>query len=114
MMRNDEKHTSGFIYEFKCNRSRTCDSTYIGETGRRKELRVLEHGNTDKNSAIYQHSEEKKHAKAKEKNFTILANNYPQWRRRKICESMFIRDKNPDLNKQGDQHRQSYKLKLFV
>ena len=109
----DDKHTSGFIYEFKCNRSRTCNSTYIGETARRKELRVLEHGHTDKNSAIFRHSEDKKHARAHNKNFSILATNYPQWTRRKICESMFIRDKNPDLNKQGDQYRRSYQLKLF-
>ena len=49
----DEKHTSGFIYEFKYNRLRTWNSTYIGETARKKELRVLENGLTDKNSAHF-------------------------------------------------------------
>ena len=110
----DDKHTSGFIYEFECNRVQTCKSNYIGETGRRKEVRLQEHGEKDESSAILQHCRSTKHAKAKEKNFKILARNYPHWRRRKICESMFIRDKNPDLNKQGDKHRQSYKLHLFV
>ena len=107
-----DKHTSGFVYEFKCNR-KNCNSTYIGETGRRRENRVHEHGEKDESSAILQHCRSKKHAKAKDKNFTVLATNYPHWRRRKLCEAMFIRDKNPDLNKQGDKHRQSYKLHLF-
>ena len=109
----DEKHVSGFIYRFKCNR-RTCKSRYTGETGRRKEVREHEHAHTDKESAIFRHCESKKHAKAKSKNFTIVAKNYPQWRRIKICESMYIRDEDPDLNKQGSKHRQSYKLRLFV
>ena len=110
----DDRHISGFVYEFNCNRRSTCTDDYIGETNRRKEIRVHEHGSTDESSAILQHSRSKKHAKAKDKNFTILARNYPHWRRRKICESMFIRDKNPSLNKQGDKHRQSYKLHLFA
>ena len=105
----DEKHTSGFIYRFKCNRQ-TCKSRYTGETGRRKEIREREHGYTDKQSAIFQHCESTKHAKARSKNFTVVARNYPQWRRRKICEAMYIRDENRDLNKQEDKHRQSYKL----
>ena len=96
----EDKHSSGFVYEYKCNRSHTCKSSYIGETGRRKEIRVHEHGHTDENSAVFQHSKDTKHAKARDKNFSILATNYPHWRKRKICESMFIRDNNPDLNKQ--------------
>ena len=86
---------------------------YDGETGCRKEVRIEQHGGKDKASAIFHHCRSKKHAKAKDKNFTILATNYPQWRSRKICESMFIRDRNPDLNKQGDKNRRSYKLHLF-
>ena len=108
----DEKQTSGFIYRFNCNRQ-SCKSRYTGETGRRKEVREHEHGHTDKQSAIYQHCESTKHAKARSKNFTVVARNYPHWRRRKICEAMYIRDENPDLNKQGDRHRQNYKLELF-
>ena len=109
----DEKHTSGFIYRFKCNR-KTCKSRYTGETGRRKEIREHEHGYTDKQSAIFQHCKSTKHARARSKNFTVVARNYPQWRKRKICEAMYIRDEDPDLNKQGDKHRQSYKLELFA
>ena len=110
----DEKHMSGFIYEFQCNRKPTCESEYIGETNRRREIREDEHAHKDEGSAILQHCKKTKHARAKAKNFTVLAANYPHWQRRKICESMFIRDRNPDLNKQGDKHRQSYKLHLFA
>jgi len=105
----EEKHTSGFVYEYKCSRKK-CKGSYIGETGRRKEKRVHEHGHTDKKSAVLQHTKKTKHAKASEKHINILARNYPQWRRRKICEAMFIRDKIPLLNKQKD----SYKLSLFT
>ena len=110
----DEKHLSGFIYEFECNRKPTCESEYIGETNRRKEIRENEHAHLDEGSAILQHCKKTKHARAKPKNFKVLARNYPHWQRRKLCESMFIRDRNPDLNKQGDKHRQSYKLHLFA
>ena len=79
-----------------------------------KKIREDEHAHKDEGSAILQHCKKTKHARAKAKNFTVLAANYPHWQRRKICESMFIRDRNPDLNKQGDKHRQSYKLHLFA
>ena len=71
----DEKHTSGYINHcdlymmillvsyIDCNRQ-SCKSSYTGETERRKEVREHEHGHTDKQSAIYQHCESTKHAKA--------------------------------------------------
>ena len=104
-----DKHTSGFIYYYKCNRFEKCKQDYSGETDRRREIRVHEHGHTDKLSAIYQHAEQTKHAKARNKNFKILARNYHHWRRRKLCEAMFIRDLKLALNVQV----QSYELKLF-
>ena len=104
-----DKHTSGFIYYYKCNRFEKCKQDYSGETDRRREIRVHEHGHTDKLSAIYQHAEQTKHAKARNKNFKILARNYHHRRRRKLCEAMFIRDLKPALNVQV----QSYELKLF-
>ena len=86
----------------------------IRKTNRRKDIRTHEHVHTGKSSAIFQNCKTKKHARAKNKNFITLARNYPHWRRRKICETMFIRDKNPTLKKQGDKHRQAYKLHLFA
>ena len=83
---------------------------YVEETGRRKIKRIREHAGNDKNSAIYKHSKMNKHTIAKEEDFHVLAANYPNRRKRKLAESMFIRDLKPTLNKQID----SFKLALFV
>ena len=104
-----DKHTKDYIYKYKCKSYKKCKSDYVGETGRRKEKRIKEHGHTDVNSAIYKHSRKEKHAQACEENFSIIGKNYPHWRRRKICEAMFIRDEKPKLNKQIKSH----KLVLF-
>ena len=104
----DKKHQSGFIYKHVC-RNKKCNEDYVGETGRRSECRCGEHAGKDKNSHIYQHSSKKRHPKAKAENFEILAVNYPDRRKRKLAEAMFIRDLKPTLNKQ----KESYKLSLF-
>ena len=90
--------------------NKNCDEDYIGETGRREELRTGDHGGKDKESWIYKHSVETKHPKAKQKDFRILATNYEDRRKRRLAEAMFIRDLKPSLNKQKD----SYKLTLFA
>ena len=104
----DDKHSSGIIYDYECDNSNVCKGDYIGETASRKEKRIKEHGK-DTNSAIKKHQNICKHANIKEENFKIVARNYPHWRRRKICESMYIRDGKPNLNRQVD----SYHLSLF-
>ena len=87
-------------------RNKKCKECYdVGETGRRKVKRTTEHGGKDKNSHI-----SKKHPRAKDEDFEILAVNYPNRRKRKLAEAMFIRDLKPSLNKQKD----SFKLTLFV
>ena len=88
----------------KCKRG-----DYIGETARRKVIRTAEHGGKDKDSWIYKHSSTTKHPRAKDEDFEVLAINYPDRRRRKLAEAMFIRDLKPSLNKQ----KESYKLVLF-
>ena len=103
------KHTTDFIYGYQCKKYHQCKSDYVGETGRRKEKREKEHRQTDKKSAIYKHNLNCNRGQAKEDEFTILAKGYPHWRRRKICEAMYIRDMKPKLNKQV----QSYQLELF-
>ena len=74
-----------------------------------EEKRTGEHAGKDKNSHIFQHSEKSKHPKARRENFKILGTNYPDRRKRKLAEAMFIRDMKPSLNKQ----KESYKLTLF-
>ena len=104
----DKRHLSNFIYMHECQ-NKKCDEDYVGETGRRSEKRTGEHAGKDKNSHIFQHSKRSRHPKAKRENFKILATNYPDRRKRKLAEAMYIRDLKPSLNKQ----KESYKLTLF-
>ena len=105
----EDKHRSNIVYLHECQNKR-CDDDYIGETGRRKEVRTGEHGGNDKESWIFKHSKKTKHPKAKDKNFKILGANYDNRRKRRIAEAMFIRDLKPTLNKK----KESYKLTLFA
>ena len=104
----DKKHRSNIIYKHECQ-NKKCSHTYIGETARRIVLRAEDHTGKDKNSHIFQHSSSTKHPRAKEANFEVLASNYPNRRKRKLAEAMFIRDEKPSLNIQKD----SYRLALF-
>ena len=71
--------------------------------------RTYEHGNTDTNSAIYKHAQIAKH-KVDNSNFKILARAYNKYKDRKIAEALYIRDLQPNLNKQVKSH----KLELFA
>ena len=107
--KTDKKHLSNFIYKHSC-KNKKCNESYIGETARRKVKRTEEHAGKDKNSHIFIHSNTTKHPRAKDENFEVLAVNYPNRRKRKLAEAMFIRDTKPTLN----QQKESYKLALFV
>ena len=63
----EDRHRSNFFYQHVCMKN-NCDEHYIGETGRREELRTGDHGGKYKESWIYKHSVETKHPKAKRKN----------------------------------------------
>ena len=105
----DQKHLSDFIYRRDCKNKKCKRGDYVGETARRKVIRTAEHGGKDKDSWIFKHSTTTKHPRAKDEDFEVLATNYPDRRRRKLAEAMFIRDLKPSLNKQ----KESYKLVLF-
>ena len=105
----DQKHLSDFIYRRDCKNKKCKRGDYVGETARRKVVRTGEHGGKDKESWIFKHSSTTKHPRAKDEDFEVLATNYPDRRRRKLAEAMFIRDLKPSLNKQ----KESYKLVLF-
>ena len=104
----EERHKSNFVYHHEC-KNKKCKDDYIGETGRRKEIRTGEHAGIDKESWVYKHAMKKKHPKAKNEDFKILGSNYDDRRKRKIAEALFIRDLKPSLNRQKD----SSKLTLF-
>ena len=107
--KTSESHLSNIIYRYPC-RNKKCKDDYIGETGRRKTIRTGEHAGKDKQSEILKHTQKTKHPRAKEEGFEILATNYPNRIKRKLAESMFIRDLKPTLNRQKD----SFKLHLFA
>ena len=105
-----QEHLSDFIYRRDCPNKKCNRGDYIGETARRKVVRTDDHGGKDKQSWIFKHSSTTKHPRAKDKDFEILATGYPDRRRRKLAEAMFIRDLKPSLNIQ----KESYKLALFT
>ena len=72
-------------------------------------MRTGEHGGKDKESWIFKHSSTTKHPRVKDEDFEVLATGYPDKRKRKLAEAMFIRDLKPALTHQ----KESYKLALF-
>jgi hypothetical protein len=106
----DPKHLSNFIYGHDCQNKKCDEGDYVGETSRRRTNRTGEHGGKDKKSWIFLHSSTTKHPRAKDKDFVVLATNYPDRRKRRLCEAMYIRDLKPSLNKQKESH----KLMLFA
>ena len=91
------------MYEFQC---RTCKSYYIGETARHFHTRISEHlGISPRtgapllktNSAIFQHKLETGHSINKSDFKIIHSGNLFDLR---TIESIFIRDRQPDLNEQ--------------
>ena len=106
----DGKHLSNFIYRRPDCKNKKCNlGDYVGETSRRRILRTGEHGGKDKQSEIFKHSSTTKHPRVKDEDFEVLATGYPDRRRRRLCEAMYIRDLKPALNKQKD----SYRLQLI-
>ena len=100
---------SGVVYGFNVPNLESNVFHYIGETKVRHETRMHQHAYTDKQSAIYKHSREENYA-VDPSNFQILAKGYQNWKDRKICEALFVKDYKPFLNKQKDSH----KLELFT
>ena len=102
------EHLHNVTYHVKCP-TKSCRSHYGGQTKCRIVKRILGHNNIDKASHVLRHSKEHKHKRVWLNNVKILGKSYRNNFIRKISESLFIRELNPDLNKQKD----AYKLKLF-
>ena len=102
------EHLHNVTYYIKCP-TETCTASYGGQTKCRIQKRTEEHGKTDNNSHILQHSKNQGHKRVDLKDVQILGKRYSTDFRRKISESLFIKEMKPDLNKQKD----AYKLKLF-
>ena len=102
-------HMSGIVYGFSAPILDSNVLHYVGETKVRHETRIHQHAHTDTNSAVYQHAHEQGYV-VDPTNFKILAKGYSNWKDRKICEALFVKDHKPFLNKQKDSH----KLELFI
>ena len=102
------KHQHNVVYYAKCP-NKKCTSTYIGETKRRLEVRVIDHNKRDKKSHLHVHAENTRHKRIWMDNFKVLGNGYKSDFKRRISEAIYIRRLNPDLNKK----KEAYKLSLF-
>ena len=102
-----EEYLSDIVYHYKSSKEDCID--YTGETKCRFGKRIKEHQGADKNSAIVTNFKSKDLSPPEPKEFTILARNYPNRLKRRIAESLYIKENKSVLNIQKD----SYKLELF-
>ena len=65
--------------------------SYVGETDRRIEKRIMDHNKRDKNSHLLKPSREKNHQNVWENDFKVLGNNYPSNFKMKINEALLIK-----------------------
>ena len=84
-------HQRDLVYHAKCP-SELCDENYIGECGRRMAERVKDHNRRDHKSYILKHSLETGHEHVISRNFN------GNKRKRKIAESLLIKQLRPTLN----------------
>ena len=101
-----KKHEHNLVYKVDCP---DCDVSYIGESGRRLEERIMDHAGRDKYSHVLKHSLVKGHKEISLDNVTIISKNYKNYYNRKVSKALFIKTKKPILNTQDD----SVPLKLF-
>ena len=102
------EHRNNIVYLCKCPED-LCNETYIGETNRRIQERICDHNNRDKNSHVYKHSIDNNHKHVWVDDFEILSSNYTASYKRKLSESLYIKEYNASLNSQ----EKSVKLNLF-
>ena len=77
-----------------------CNESYIGETERRSEERIIDHNKRDKKSHICKNSSENSHPKIWLDSFQINGRNYGNRIKRKIGEALLVNELKPSLNKQ--------------
>ena len=103
----EKEHCSNIVYFYQ---SKWDDNTtYTGETKCRFGKRIREHQGTDKKSAIVLNCQEKGLPPPSPSEFNIIGRNYGNRLKRRIAESLYIKEKKSGLNVQVD----AYKLKLF-
>ena len=103
------EHQQDLVYYVKCTEP-SCRDNYVGETGRRIIERIKDHSGRDHASHMVKHNIESSHTDVNTANFKIIDMNFSNnKRKRKIAESLWIKDLRPTLNVQ----EKSIPLKLF-
>ena len=70
-----QKYKSDLVCKCTCPQI-ACNESYIGETERRVEERIIDHNKCDKKSHIYKHSGGNSHSYVLLDNFQIVGRNY--------------------------------------
>ena len=103
------KHQHDLVYCVKCTEP-SCRDNYVGETDRRITERIKDHSGRVHASHVVKHDTETSHTDVNTANFKIIDMNFSNnKRKRKIAESLWIKDLRPTLN----VHEKSIPLKLF-
>ena len=96
------EHNNALTYLVKCPEN-TCSKNYLGETGRRINQRVVEHAGENKKSHMLQHTLESGQPSVSLNGFKILGKGFNNhWVKRKISETLLIKQYRPTLNTQGN------------
>ena len=102
-------HQHDIVYHVKCPESR-CLEDYTGETACRLSKRVVDHNGRDAQPYLVKLAIEKCHKYPKIEDFNVIGKGYRNNTfKRKVAESLLIKDERPTLNTQ----EKSMPLKLF-
>ena len=103
------EHQHDVVYHADCPNEK-CRENHIGESGCRISERVKDHNGRDLKSHILRHSVESGHANVIYEDFKIIAKNSNKNHcKRRIAQSLLIKEKRPTLNTQD----KSVPLKVF-
>ena len=92
------EHKHDVTYLVKCPEN-TCSETYLGETARRLNERIMEHAGKDNKLHMLKHRLQSGHPSVSPNNFRILQKGYNNNKvKRKISEGLLIRKHQPLLN----------------
>ena len=95
-----KSHQHNIVYYVTCPEP-GCVEDYTDETARRVNERVIDHNGRDKMSHLYKHSQESNHGYVALSDFKIIGNNFQNQKfKRKIVESLLIRETRSSLNTQ--------------
>ena len=104
------EHKHDVIYHGKCP-AENCVDDYIGETARRVNERIVDHTARDAISHLLKRSIESGDKPLESIDYKIIGTGYRKnAMKRKLSETLFIKELKPTLNKQ----EKSVSLKLFI